>query len=122
MPKALVSRPVEAPAWHRVTTSATSPPHSYCPGSFLRRRIAPASRRPRNVIPGEWTEARVTAGCHRSASKVAGVPAGQAARGSRRATRGKACAFCQLAECRKPLPERSASTQEYRRRWASGAG
>jgi hypothetical protein len=121
MPKALVSRPVEAPAWHRVTTSATSPPHSYCPGSFLRRRIAPASRRPRNVIPGEWMEARVTAGCHRSASKVAGVPAGQAARGSRRATRGKACAFCQLAECRKPLPERSASTQEYRRRWASGA-
>ena len=76
MPKALVSRPVEAPAWHRVPTSATSPPHSYCPGSFPRRRIAPVSRRPRNVIPGEWTAVRVTAGCHRSASKVAGVPAG----------------------------------------------
>ena len=52
------------------------PPHSYCPRSFPWRRIAPASRRPRNVIHGEWTEVRVTADCHRSASKVAGVPAG----------------------------------------------
>ena len=34
-------------------------PHSYCPRSFPRRRIAPVSRRPRNVIPGEWTAVRV---------------------------------------------------------------
>jgi hypothetical protein len=51
-------------------------PHSYCPRSFPRRRIVPVSRRPRNVIPGEWAAVRVTAGCHGSASTVAGVPAG----------------------------------------------
>ena len=49
----------EALAWHRATTPTTSPPHSYCPGPFPRRRIAPVSRRPRNVIPGGWTEVRV---------------------------------------------------------------
>jgi hypothetical protein len=51
--------PREALAWHRATTPTTSPPHSYCLRWFPWRRIAPASRRPRNVIPGEWTEVRV---------------------------------------------------------------
>ena len=86
------------------------------------RRIAPAGHQPRNVIPGEWTEVRVTAGCHRSASKVAGVPTGPGGERKPASYARKGRAFCQLAECRKPLPERSASTQEYRRRWAPGAG
>ena len=50
-------------------------PHSYCLRWFPWRRIAPASHQPRNVIPGEWTAVRVTADCHCSASKVAGVSA-----------------------------------------------
>jgi hypothetical protein len=53
-----------------------TPPHSYCLRWFPWRRIAPASHQPRNVIHGEWTEVRVTADCHRGASKVAGVSAG----------------------------------------------
>ena len=39
-------------------------PDNFAPAQLLpwvvpRRRIAPVSRRPRNVIPGEWTEVRV---------------------------------------------------------------
>jgi len=34
-------------------------PDSYCPRSFLWRRIVPVSGRPRNVIPSVWTEVHV---------------------------------------------------------------
>jgi hypothetical protein len=51
-------------------------PHSYRLRWFPRRRIAPVSHQPRNVIRGGWAAVRVTAGCHGGASKVAGVSAG----------------------------------------------
>jgi hypothetical protein len=118
-----IGQPMEAPAWHRVTTSTASPPARLLPRSFPRRRIVPVSRRPRNVIRREWTEVRVH---HRlpSQCKQGGRSPCRARRREEagRSTRGKACAFCQLAECRKPLPERSASRQEYRRCWAPGGG
>jgi hypothetical protein len=45
-------------------------------GGSLAQVSPRLGHQPRNVIPGEGTAVRVTAGCHRSASKVAGVPAG----------------------------------------------
>jgi hypothetical protein len=54
----------------------TFAPHSYCLRWFPWRRIAPARHQPRNVIQGEWAAVRVTADCHGSARKVAGVSAG----------------------------------------------
>ena len=76
MPKALVSAACGSSGLAPRHDFDHFAPHSYCPRSFPRRRIAPVSRRPRNVIPGEWTAVRVTADCHRGASKVAEVPAG----------------------------------------------
>jgi hypothetical protein len=56
--------------------SDTFAPRSYCLRWSPWRRTAPARHQPRNVIHGEWAAVRVTADCHGSASKVAGVSAG----------------------------------------------
>jgi len=112
----------EAPAWHRATTFTASPPRATASCRFPGAGIAPVSRRPRNAIsaigghcaaPPDSTAART--GCSQS-------PPGQSAGGCRRSMRVRACGFCPPARCRRPLPERSASTQECPRRRASRAG
>ncbi len=87
------------------------------------RGIAPISHRPRNACRPMDGTAPCTVRYHCSANKGRSEPPpSHPARGCRRSMCGRPCGSRQPADCRKPLPEPSASTQECPRRWTSRAG
>lgn len=121
--------------------------HSYSPG-YGRLWAATASRPPPlrpplllpHVVPGAgsprlatghathavlWTAPR-PAPLDATAARTKGARSlwrpSHPARGCRRSMCGRPCGSRQPADCRKPLPEPSASTQECPRRWTSRAG
>ena len=83
--------------------------------------IAPVSRRPRNTISAIGA-LRGTAGFRCNANRALAVAAEPVGGRSRRSMRGRACGFRPPARCRRPLPERSASTPGCPGRRASRAG